>query len=116
MIQISRKFDCSRSRQTSRGGTVWPLNSGEPSYDSIYSRLSLRESSATLNGLLQNAWLKIDGGFNLLAVSLLGLLVGSMIGTVDAQIIIRERIVFGDRDDADAARVLAALHLSLIHI
>ena len=110
MIQISRKFDCSRSRQTSRGGTVWPLNSGEPSYDSIYSRLSLRESSATLNGLLQNAWLKIDGGFNLLAVSLLGLLVGSMIGTVDAQIIIRDRIVFGDRDDADAARVLAALH------
>ena len=34
----------SRSRQNSGCNTVRPLNSGEPSYDGIYSRLSLGES------------------------------------------------------------------------
>ena len=62
---------------------------------------------------------KFDGGFTLLAVSLIGLLAGSIIGTADAQIVVRNRLIIGGQQDnnrlviggrdADVAQALMAL-------
>ena len=62
---------------------------------------------------------KFDGGFTLLAVSLIGLLAGSIIGTADAQIVVRNHLIIGGQQDnnrlviggrdADVAQALMAL-------
>ena len=42
---------------------------------------------------------KFDGGFNFLVVSLIGLLAGSLLGTADAQIVVRNRVIIGGQQD-----------------
>ena len=44
---------------------------------------------------------KFDGGFNLLVVSLIGLLAGSLLGTADAQIVVRNRVIIGGQQEGD---------------
>ena len=55
------KWSRNRDYQTSGCGTVRPLNSGEPSYDGLQCRLSLRERSVTLDRLSQSVWPSING-------------------------------------------------------